>query len=150
MFGHKTMDEKSSVINQEIGACGICCGFCKVFKRVEYRCRGCNWANKMLKLSREDGKGCIFWECVQTKKVECCLICKEFPCQKHYDEKEAIYTKQALDTWERLSKSGLTFGGRRKELESILEKENKHKKKILFSCGFEHLPPFYFYIQFSF
>ncbi len=55
-------------------------------------------------------------------EVECCLICKEFLCPKHYDKKEAIYTKQSLDTWKRLSESGLTFGGRRKELESLLEK----------------------------
>ncbi|MEM3770118.1 MAG: hypothetical protein QXG76_02895 [Candidatus Bathyarchaeia archaeon] len=76
----------------------------------------------MLKLSREDGKGCIFWECTQNKKVECCLICGEFPCPKHYDEKEAIYTKQVLDSWKSLDKSGLTFGGRREKLESLLEK----------------------------
>lgn len=116
------MNNGQNVISQEIGACGIFCSFCKVFKRTEYRCHGCNWVNKMLKLSREDGKGCMFWECAQNKKVECCFICEEFPCQKHYDKKEAIYTKKALDAWKSLSKSGLVFGGRREEFESLLEK----------------------------
>jgi hypothetical protein len=44
-------------------------------------------------------------------------MCKEFPCQTHYDPKEAVYTKQALDMWKELKKTGLNFGGKRKHLE---------------------------------
>jgi hypothetical protein len=106
------MSKELSVKSQEVGACGIFCGLCKIFRRTEYKCHGCNWANKMLKLSREDGKGCVFWECTQNKKVECCLICDEFPCQIHYNKKEAVYTKHALDEWKKLYKGGITFGGR--------------------------------------
>jgi hypothetical protein len=79
----------------------------------------------MLRRSRESKKGCVFWECAQNRKVECCLMCKEFPCETHYDSKEAIYTKQALDMWRELNKTGLTFGGRRKELEKSLKQDLK-------------------------
>jgi len=34
----------------------------------------------------------------------------------HYNQ-EAIYPKQALDMWKELGETGLTFWGRRKELE---------------------------------
>jgi hypothetical protein len=71
----------------------------------------------MLRKTRETKKGCILWECAQNKKVENCLMCKEFPCETHYDPKEAIYTKQALDMWKELRKTGLNFGGKRKDLE---------------------------------
>jgi hypothetical protein len=70
----------------------------------------------MLRKIRATKKGCVLWECAQNKKVECCLICKDFPCKTHYDPKEAIYTKQALDMWKELKRTGLTFGGERKDL----------------------------------
>jgi hypothetical protein len=79
----------------------------------------------MVRRSRESKKGCVFWECAQNKKVECCLMCKEFPCETYYDPKEAVYTKQALDTWKELRKTGLTFRGRRKELEKSLKQDLK-------------------------
>jgi hypothetical protein len=72
----------------------------------------------MLRKSRESHKGCAFFECAQTKNVECCFQCKKFPCKIHYDPKEAVYTKQALDMWKKLQKTGLTFWGKRKELEN--------------------------------
>jgi len=72
----------------------------------------------MLRKARETHRGCIFWECAQNKKVECCLLCIEFPCKTHYNPKEAVYTRQALDMWKELGKTGLTFWGKRKELES--------------------------------
>jgi len=28
----------------------------------------------------------------------------------HYEPKEAVYTKQALDMWKELEKTGMTFG----------------------------------------
>jgi len=119
------MNKEADVVSQKIGACGVFCGACEVFRHAEYRCYGCNWANRMLRISRESKKGCIFWECTQNKKVKCCFMCEEFPCQIHYDSREAVYAKQVLDSWKKLRKSGLTFWGRRKELESLLETENK-------------------------
>jgi len=79
----------------------------------------------MLRRCRESKRGCVFWECAQKRKVECCLTCKEFPCETHYDPKEAVYTKQALDMWKELKKTGLTFGGSRKELEKFLKQDLK-------------------------
>jgi len=52
-------------------------------------------------------------------------MCREFPCDTHYDPKEAIYTEQALDMWKELKKTGLTFGGRRKEPEKSLKQDLK-------------------------
>lgn len=37
----------------------------------------------------------------------------------HYDPKEAVYTRQALDMLKELGKTGLTFWGKREELEDI-------------------------------
>ena len=34
----------------------------------------------------------------------------KFPCKTHYDPKEAVYTKQALDMWKELEEKGFTFG----------------------------------------
>jgi hypothetical protein len=81
----------------------------------------------MLRKSRKSNRGCTFWECVQKKNAECCLVCNEFPCQTHYNPKEAIYTKQALDMWKELRKTGLTFWGKRKELEKSLWQNSKAK-----------------------
>ena len=105
-------------MNEHIGACGVYCGFCKAFRLDKNRCLGCEWANRLLRKARENQKGCIFFECTQSKGVKCCFQCKEFPCKTHYDPKEAVYTKRALDMWKELAKTGLTFWGRRKELEA--------------------------------
>jgi hypothetical protein len=71
----------------------------------------------MLRKARESKKGCIFWECSQSRKIKSCLLCEEFPCKTHYDQAEAVYAKQALDMWKERRETGLTFWGRRKELE---------------------------------
>jgi len=89
----------------------------------------------MLRISRENKRGCVFWECAQEKGVENCLKCQDFPCETHYDPKEAIWTKQALDMWKELGKTGMTFWGRRKELEESLRRraaneKTKRKKRI--------------------
>ena len=114
-------------MRQQIGACGVHCGSCPTFKLDHDRCLGCDWANKMLRKSRESKKGCTFWECVEDKDVECCFSCDEFPCQTHYDQKEAIYTRQALDMWKELKKTGLTFSGRREELEKSIRDDSEDK-----------------------
>ena len=123
------MSEKAQFVANQIGACGVFCGQCEVFKHKEYRCFGCNWANRMLRKIRESKKGCVYWEYTQKKGLECCFTCEEFPCQTHYDSKEAVYTKQILDSWKELRRTGLTFWGRRKELESLLEAEEKESSK---------------------
>lgn len=123
------MSDEGEFVGGQIGACGVSCGLCPVFRREEYRCFGCEWANRMLRKSREGKKGCIFWECAQDKKAECCFTCEEFPCKRHYDSEEAVYTKQILDTWKELRRTGLTFWGKRKELESLLEVEEKESGK---------------------
>jgi len=69
----------------------------------------------MLRKVRETQKGCLFWECAQNKKVECCLMCEEFPCETHYDSKEAVYTAQALDMLKELGETGLTFREEKRE-----------------------------------
>jgi hypothetical protein len=112
------------LLEQQIGACGIYCGCCKTFTRAQDRCLGCNWANKLLRKAREDHNGCVFWECVQGREIRSCLECGEFPCKTHYDNKEAVYTKQALDMWKKLEETGLTFGGRRKMLEDAIASES--------------------------
>ncbi|MDH5482183.1 MAG: DUF3795 domain-containing protein [Candidatus Bathyarchaeota archaeon] len=119
------MSKEVESVSKQIGACGVFCDFCQVFRHIEYRCFGCEWANRMLRKSRESKKGCMFWECTQNKKVECCFMCVDFPCQTHYDSQEAVYTKQALDSWKELRRTGLTFWGRRKELEALLKAEDK-------------------------
>jgi len=112
-------------MQRQVGACGIHCGSCPTFRLDHDRCHGCDWANEMLRRSRETKKGCVFWECAQNRKAECCLMCEKFPCETHYDPKEAVYTKQALDMWKELKKTGLTFGGRRKDLEKSLKQDLK-------------------------
>ncbi|HXX88580.1 MAG TPA: hypothetical protein VEH86_09060 [Candidatus Acidoferrum sp.] len=114
-------------MKQKVGACGIHCGSCRAFRLDHDRCLGCDWANEMLRKSRDSKKGCTFWECVVSKNAECCLACDEFPCQTHYDPKEAIYTKQALDMWKELRKTGLTFWGKREELEKSIRRDPKAK-----------------------
>lgn len=123
------MSKEAEFVGNQIGACGVFCGLCQVFRHEKYRCFGCEWVNRMLRKSRESKKGCIFWECTQDKKAECCFMCEEFPCQTHYDSKEAVYTKQILDSWKELRRTGLTFWGKRKELESLLEVEEKESSK---------------------
>jgi hypothetical protein len=115
-------------LQRQVGACGIHCGSCPTFRLDHDRCYGCDWANEMLRISRETRKGCVLWECAQKRKVECCLVCKEFPCETHYDPKEAIYTKQAIDMWKELGKTGMTFWGKRKELEEILRRRTHHRR----------------------
>ena len=122
------MRKEVDSVGSQIGACGVFCGLCQVTRHEKYRCFECEWANRMLRKSRESKKGCIYWECTQDKKVKCCFMCKEFPCQTHYDSKEAVYTKQILDSWKELRRTGLTFLGRRKELESLLEAEKESSK----------------------
>jgi hypothetical protein len=56
-------------------------------------------------------------------------MCSEFQCETHYDPKEAMYTRQALDMWKELKKTGLTFGGRRKQLEKPLKQDLKKRVK---------------------
>ncbi|MDH5733960.1 MAG: hypothetical protein OEY88_09305 [Candidatus Bathyarchaeota archaeon] len=104
-------------MGDQVAACGIYCSFCPTFRLDRDRCFGCNWADQMLRKARESNKLCIFWECSQNRKIECCLLCEEFHCKTRYDQKEAVYTKQALDMWKELGETGLTFWGRRKELE---------------------------------
>jgi hypothetical protein len=116
-------------LERQVGACGIHCGSCPTYRLDHDRCYGCDWANEMLRRSRENRKGCGFWECAQNRKVECCLMCSEFPCETHNDPKEAVYTKQALDMWKELRKTGLTFGGRRKQLEKSLKQDLKKRVK---------------------
>ena len=36
-------------------------------------------------------------------------MCEEFPCNTHYDPKEAVYTEQSLQTWKELIKRGIVF-----------------------------------------
>jgi len=117
------MSEEAESVDKQIGACGVSCALCPVFRHEKYRCLGCEWANRMLRKSRESKKGCIFWECTQNKEVEHCFTCEEFPCQTHYDSEEAVYTKQILDSWKELRRTGLTFWGKRKELQSLLKAE---------------------------
>jgi hypothetical protein len=102
-------------MSKYIGACGVYCGFCQAFILDQNRCLGCEWANGLLRKTRENRKGCVFFECTKSKDVKCCFQCKEFPCKTHYDPKEAVYTKQALDMWKELGKTGLIFGGKKKE-----------------------------------
>lgn len=97
-------------LKKDIAACGIHCGSCKAFRLEHNRCYGCDWANEKLKEVRESHRGCVFWECAQNRNVDNCFLCKEFPCKTHYDSKEAVYAKQALDMWKQLGKTGLSFG----------------------------------------
>lgn len=103
---------------------GVLCSLCQVSGHGKYRCFGCEWANGMLRKSRESKKDCVFWKCPQDREAECCFMCEDFPCQTHYDSEEAVYTKQILDSWKELIRTGLTFWERRKELESMLEYED--------------------------
>jgi hypothetical protein len=96
-------------LTEEIGACGVCCGFCPVFRLEQNRCFGCEWVSEQLRRTRENKRGCVFWECAQKKNVVCCFQCEEFPCKTHYDSEEAVYTKQALDMWKELKETGFTF-----------------------------------------
>ena len=96
-------------MNEEIGACGVYCGFCPVFRLEQNRCFGCEWVSNELRRTRENKRGCVFWECVQKKGVECCFQCSEFPCKTHYDSEEAVYTEQALDMWKELIETGFAF-----------------------------------------
>jgi len=92
----------------KVGICGVYCGYCPVYGRKQKQCLGCEWVNGQLKRSRESKKGCAFFECAKKKKVECCFLCKGFPCSHHYGE-EAVYTPQALEMWKELIEKGFDF-----------------------------------------
>jgi hypothetical protein len=89
--------------------CGIYCEHCPIFRRKENRCYGCEWINSKKRQLRESHKGCCFYECAQKKDLESCFLCEEFPCNTHYDPKEAVYTEQSLQTWKELIKRGIVF-----------------------------------------
>jgi len=72
-------------------------------------CFGFNWANKKLKEARESHAGCVYWECARNRNIDNCFLCKEFPCKATYDSKEAVYTKQALDMWKEMGKTGWPY-----------------------------------------
>ena len=96
-------------MNEDVGVCGLFCSFCKLFRRKNNRCFGCDWVNKQLKKVRDTHRGCVFWECARDKKVECCLLCDDFPCKIHYESEEAVYTKYLLDMLKEMDKTGYTF-----------------------------------------
>jgi len=93
-------------LREQIGACGIYCGFCPVFNLEQNRCFGCEWLDKQLK-KRGKHEGCVFWECTQNRNLKCCFQCKEFPCKTHYNPKRSVYTRGSLNSWKKLAKTGI-------------------------------------------
>ncbi len=91
------------MVSIQIGACGICCEYCPIYRREEKRCLGCEWSNEQLRKSGYEI--CAFWKCSKGKGVKCCFLCEEFPCQLHYGKK-AIYTPEALNIWKKLKERG--------------------------------------------
>lgn len=55
---------------QIISYCGICCSLCPGYRAKT--CPGC----KQL-------KECKIVQCAESKKQECCFLCKDFPCKLH-------------------------------------------------------------------
>jgi len=68
--------------DKKIGVCGIACFKCHKFIKKE--CPGC-----------QPNEFCDIPECAQNKKTDCCLSCKEFPCQLHYND--GPFNKEILD-----------------------------------------------------
>ena len=57
---------------QLISYCGICCSLCPAFR--EEKCPGCQ---KLLALYGR----CKIAKCARSKNIECCFLCKDFPCK---------------------------------------------------------------------
>lgn len=67
---------------QKIGACGICCSQCFLFK--EQKCPGC-----------QPNEVCPLPECARQKEIDFCFSCSSFPCQLHYEK--GPFVKALLD-----------------------------------------------------
>jgi len=75
------------------GACGIYCELCRLYH--DAKCEGCSKRNEWYK------PACRLFSCSTSKGLECCLECKEFPCETHYRE-NMVYTKESLNTWKEM------------------------------------------------
>ena len=64
---------------EKIGACGVCCGFCAVFRLEQNRCFGCEWANRLLRKAR----GAVFsWNALKTRTLNAVFNAKSFHAKR--------------------------------------------------------------------
>lgn len=69
-----------------IGRCGIYCGACALY--INGKCDGCLDPHTV---------ECPIYKCVQSKGVNYCGECPEFPCERHYQANIAVYSPKYLD-----------------------------------------------------
>lgn len=78
---HAKPREKRSIDDNLLGPCGIYCGYCLAYKKEI--CLGCRYeADKHAK--KGNLQWCTLLNCAESKGVEMCSECEEFPC-KEYD-----------------------------------------------------------------
>lgn len=83
--------------NEVIGKCGIFCGACRLY--ILTKCKGC------LDLSAKKETKCSLHECVESKQIDSCGRCQEFPCLEHYGSAQ-VYAKKKLLDWKKREVAG--------------------------------------------
>ncbi|MHA1593300.1 MAG: DUF3795 domain-containing protein [Candidatus Baldrarchaeia archaeon] len=89
---------KENTLRRIVGACGVLCEACPLFRRRENRCLGCVEYNE--RCAKEGKTICKFYACAKRKSVGMCFYCDEFPCTLHYED--GIYTTRILNLWKSL------------------------------------------------
>lgn len=78
--------------NDLVGKCGVFCGACRLY--VLTKCKGC------LDLFARKETGCSLYKCVESKRIDTCGRCQEFPCLEHYGSAQ-VFSKRKLLDWKK-------------------------------------------------
>ena len=74
-----------------VGKCGIFCRACRLY--ILEKCKGC------IDISRKKVK-CSVFMCAESKGLDSCGRCQEFPCLEHYSS-DQVYAKTKLLDWKK-------------------------------------------------
>jgi len=100
-------------------ACGLNCGLCpRYYTDGDSRCPGCGGEN-----FSEKHCSCSILPCIQSKGLEYCYLCDDFPCKKYdkWDKDSFITHKNMMKDSEKAKTLGI----------SVYKKELNEKVKIL-------------------
>lgn len=130
--------------NPEVGCCGINCSLCpKYYTDGKTKCNGCCGKDFWNRL-----RICSFIPCCDTKKIEFCIECEEFPCAKidNFTKRDSFVShKNTISNLELIGEIGLEsylqqLKGREKILKMLLEKYNNGRLKSFYTLAVELLP----------
>ena len=77
-----------------IGRCGIYCGACPLY--INTKCEGCR---------APATEECAIARCAEAAGVDYCGVCTKFPCELHYRDNIAVYSRAYLE-WKKRTVSG--------------------------------------------